>query len=178
VFGGVDARPVGFESTRIQRGPCPSLFSFQTHSPSRVMRLTTSLSLPSPRLLGWITILGLWFGMFGPTTYAQSGGEPAAVVGMTNSLNFSPDTVRVQVGETVRWENSSIIVHTVTADPEEATKDQSVQLPEKASPFDSGPLDPDATFEHTFTVPGTYRYFCVPHEGTKMYGTVIVNPTD
>jgi plastocyanin len=109
---------------------------------------------------------------------AQSGGGPAATVGMTNTLEFDPDTVRVQVGETVRWTNSSIIVHTVTADPDEATKDESVRLPEAAAPFDSGDMDPKATFQHTFEVPGTYRYFCIPHEGTKMYGTVIVEPAD
>jgi plastocyanin len=51
-------------------------------------------------------------------------------------------------------------------------------LPKAASAFDSGNLDPKETFEHTFDVPGTYRYFCIPHEGTKMYGTVIVESTD
>lgn len=142
------------------------------------MTFAPSSSLHLPRHLGWIAVLGLCLGTFAPTAFTQSDGEPAVVVGMTNSLNFAPDTVRVQVGETVRWENSSIIVHTVTADPEKATKEESVQLPETASPFDSGNLDPDATFEHTFTVPGTYRYFCIPHEGTKMYGTVIVKEAD
>lgn len=117
-------------------------------------------------------------GLLGTPAPAQSNSGPAAVVGMTNTLKFEPDTVRIEAGETVRWENSSIIVHTVTADPEKATKDESVQLPERASPFDSGNLDPEATFEHTFEVPGTYRYFCIPHEATKMYGTVLVEPAD
>ena len=97
---------------------------------------------------------------------------------MTNSLNFEPDTVRIERGQTVRWENTSVIVHTVTADPDEATIDGSVKLPDGASPFDSGTLDPKATFEHPFDTPGTYRYFCIPHEGTKMYGTVIVEPAE
>lgn len=104
----------------------------------------------------------------------QSDSAVAAEVGMTNTLKFTPDTVRVEVGETVRWTNSSIIVHTVTADPEEATIDESVRIPDGAAPFDSGIMDPKATFEHTFEVAGTYRYFCMPHEATKMYGTVIV----
>lgn len=108
----------------------------------------------------------------------QAQEDPAETVGMTNTLEFTPDTVRVEVGETVLWKNSSIIVHTVTADPKKATKEESVRLPEGASAFDSGNLDPEATFTHTFTVPGTYRYFCIPHEGTKMYGTVIVQSDD
>lgn len=97
---------------------------------------------------------------------------------MTNTLKFTPDTVRVEVGETVRWENTSLVMHTVTADPSEATMDGSVQLPKGAAPFDSGNLDPEDRFEHTFTEPGTYRYFCIPHEVTKMRGTVIVTPAD
>lgn len=109
---------------------------------------------------------------------AQSDRDPAAVVGMTNTLAFTPDTVQVQVGQTVRWENTSVVVHTVTADPDKATLKGSVHLPDGASAFDSGTLDPEETFEYTFEVPGRYRYFCIPHEATKMIGTVIVKPAD
>ena len=50
------------------------------------------------------------------------------------------------------------------------------RLPERAEPFDSGSIDPGASFERRFTVPGTYKYFCKPHEGAKMYGWVRVEP--
>lgn len=100
--------------------------------------------------------------------------EPAAIVGMTNSLRFTPPTVRIKVGETVRWKNSSLLVHTVTADPAEATIEGSVALPEGAEAFNSGLMDPEQTFEHTFTEAGTYTYFCIPHEAAKMRGQVIV----
>lgn len=129
---------------------------------------------PIRRGLALVLVFGVWLGQLGGSASAQSNSEPAVTVGMTNTLKFKPDTVRVQVGETVRWDNTSIVVHTVTADPEEATLEGSVRLPEGASPFDSGTMDPEATFEHIFEVPGTYRYFCIPHEATKMYGTVIV----
>jgi plastocyanin len=136
-------------------------------------------SLPRmQRIAGGIVALSLWMSLLALPAPAQSGGGPAATVGMTNTLEFDPDTVRVEAGQTVRWTNSSIIVHTVTADPEKATQDESVRLPEGAAPFNSGDMDPKATYEHTFEVPGTYRYFCIPHEGTKMYGTVIVDPAD
>jgi plastocyanin len=103
-----------------------------------------------------------------------SADGPAAVVGMTNTMTYTPDTVRVEVGETVRWENSSAVMHTVTADPDEAFKDESVMLPDGASSFHSGNLNPKETFEYTFEVAGTYRYFCVPHEAVGMRGTVVV----
>ena len=111
-----------------------------------------------------------------PSASSPTDDDPAATVGMTNMLKYTPDTVRVEVGATVRWENSSIIMHTVTADPGESTVDGSVQLPDGAEPFDSGDMDPEATFEHTFETPGTYQYFCIPHEGANMYGWVIVEP--
>ena len=98
---------------------------------------------------------------------------PAATVEMTNSLNFTPDTVIIHTGETVRWKNTSLLVHTVTGDPSKETMEISATLPEGARPFDSGYLDPNETFEHTFTVPGTYGYFCIPHEAA-MRGIVIV----
>lgn len=129
---------------------------------------------------GLITFFGMLatVGLLVEPAVGQANENAAETVGMTSTLEFTPDTVRIAVGKTVRWKNSSMIVHTVTADPKKATKEESVRLPEGASAFDSGNLDPEATFKHTFTVPGTYRYFCVPHEGTKMYGTVIVESSD
>lgn len=104
--------------------------------------------------------------------------EPAVVVEMTNMVTFAPDSVQISVGETVRWDNTSLIAHTVTADPDEATLDESVHLPEGAEPFDSGVLDAEERFSHTFTTPGTYKYFCIPHEGAKMDGIVVVTPAE
>lgn len=112
----------------------------------------------------------------GTATVILPTEDPAAVVEMTNTLTFIPDTVEVSQGETVEWRNTSLIVHTVTADPDKATLDESVRLPSGAAPFDSGDMDAGDVFQHTFKHPGTYRYFCIPHEGAKMWGTVIVQP--
>lgn len=101
-------------------------------------------------------------------------GEPAAIVTMSNKLKFQPATVTVKAGETVRWHNKSVLVHTVTANPELAAKARDVALPDGAKPFNSGNLKPKATFEHKFTVPGTYKYFCIPHEAAGMVATVVV----
>ncbi|WP_263792166.1 cupredoxin domain-containing protein [Salinibacter sp.] len=51
------------------------------------------------------------------------------------------------------------------------------RLPDGATPFHSGDLEPEATFEYTFETPGRYRYFCVPHEAA-MRGVVIVEPVE
>ena len=107
-------------------------------------------------------------------TGGGAAAAPAAVVEMDNRLRFLPDTIRVAVGETVEWRNASDLLHTVTADPERAFQRANVLLPDGAEPFDSGDLAPGAVFRHTFTVAGTYRYTCVPHEPAGMMGVVIV----
>lgn len=103
-----------------------------------------------------------------------SAAGDTVVVGMTNSLAFTPATVRVRVGQTVVWRNMSDIMHTVTADASQAQVAASVRLPEGASPFDSGTMEPGTSFSHRFTVAGEYRYFCTPHERAGMVGAVIV----
>ena len=131
--------------------------------------------------------LSRWFGSGGaePATAVAvgrggeedaGGADPDAVVEMDNRLRFLPDTVRVKVGGTVAWRNTSDIVHTVTADPERAARDESVRLPAGAQPFDSGDMVPGSEFRHRFTVAGSYTYFCAPHELAGMVGVVIVEP--
>jgi plastocyanin len=101
-------------------------------------------------------------------------GDSAVTVQATDALRFTPSEVRVQIGDTVRWENQSTVVHTVTADPDRAADAANVELPDGAAPFDSGFVDPGDSFTHTFDTPGTYRYVCIPHEGVGMIGTIVV----
>lgn len=95
-------------------------------------------------------------------------------VAMTDRLTFEPEVLQIQAGETVTWVNESVIAHTATADPDKATKAASVSLPAGAEGFDSGMLAKGESYSHTFTHPGRYHYFCIPHEGAKMYGVVEV----
>lgn len=113
-----------------------------------------------------------------PVVAADADADGAARVGaevaMDNSMSFLPDTVRIAVGEAVRWRNAGDIVHTVTADPRLAGRGESVRLPPGARPFDSGDLRPGEEFVHLFTKPGVYAYFCVPHELAGMVGVILV----
>ena len=87
---------------------------------------------------------------------------------------YEPANVTIKVGETVEWLNNGGLVHSVTAVPAEASSPKDVALPGGAATFDSGFMPPGSKFQYTFTVPGTYRYFCVPHEALGMIGTVVV----
>lgn len=100
--------------------------------------------------------------------------EADVIVEMTGSLTFAPATVTIRVGETVRWDNVSSVPHTVTADPAEVADPDNVSLPAGALPFASPLISAGGSYARTFTVTGTYRYVCVPHEGAGMLGTVIV----
>lgn len=96
------------------------------------------------------------------------------VVTLSNELKFEPNHVTVHVGQTIEWNNASVLVHTVTDVPKLASNAKDVALPPQASSFNSGNLAPGATFRHRFSVPGTYRYFCIPHEAAGMIGEVTV----
>ena len=105
--------------------------------------------------------------------YAQTG-MIADTITMTNDSEYVPTEVSIKKGQIVVWKNTSDLIHTVTCDPGKAVKDENVSLPESASPFDSGRLDPQEAFSKQFNVPGTYIYFCIPHEMLGMVGKIIV----
>lgn len=102
----------------------------------------------------------------------------AVVIRMTDRFTYAPQSATVTAGETVRWTNAAEVSHTVTADPEKALYEEDVELPAGAEPFDSGEIAPGATWEMTFTTPGLYRYFSIPHEQQGMLGQVLVEPPE
>ncbi|KAG0328848.1 hypothetical protein BGZ99_004336 [Dissophora globulifera] len=71
------------------------------------------------------------------------------------NFSFQPQTVTVQPGDTVIWTNSDTTAHTVTTD---------------TTGFDSGNINPGATFSHTFATAATVKYHCSIHP--FMLGTV------
>jgi plastocyanin len=72
---------------------------------------------------------------------------------------FSPRTIAVAPGTTVRWTNYGQKAHTVTS---------------RDGQFDSGELLPGATFSRTFSTPGVYYYYCRHHTGQRMEGAIVV----
>jgi plastocyanin len=70
---------------------------------------------------------------------------------------FSPTPLEVGVGSEVTWSNVDPTAHTVTA---------------RDGSFDSGILDPGASFGNTFEREGTFAYFCEIHP--TMRGSVRV----
>src|SRR5687767_10295356 len=94
------------------------------------------------------------------------------VVQMTSTYSYEPKEIRVSVGDTVEWRNTSPFPHTVTA--ARNASPLLVRLPTTAQEFDSGRLQPGATYRQRLTVPGVYQYISQTAVGTDMVGTVIV----
>jgi plastocyanin len=104
-------------------------------------------------------------------------------IGM-NRTEFLPAEYEVSVGDTVIWKNTSEADHTVTAYetliPDDAEYFASGGYESQAAAYDAwddrgGRLGTRETFEHTFEIPGTYEYFCIPHEGAEMTGEIVVS---
>lgn len=107
--------------------------------------------------------------------HAGSEDVPAATVHMTAANKFDPETVTIKAGEAVRWVNDAGgPSHTVTTDPSMVQDETHVAIPEGAKTFSSGAIGPGKSYQHTFEVPGIYRYACAPHEGNKMLGKIVV----
>jgi plastocyanin len=104
---------------------------------------------------------------------------PAAagpLVTITDGFAFDPPAVTIRAGETIEWRNASAFSHTVTDDPAKAGQAGDASLPPGAPPFSSGELHPGESFRQRLAVPGSYAYFCLPHEGVGMLGRITVLP--
>jgi plastocyanin len=95
-----------------------------------------------------------------PDSAAQTPGQaPRSVRAAMKNLTFLPRRLEITAGTTVAWKNDDPLDHSVTA------VDKS---------FDSGLLRSGATWNRTFTQPGTYEITCTPHPFMKV--TVVVRP--
>lgn len=94
--------------------------------------------------------------------------------GCSNGLFcYKPATFAVPRGTKVVWTNNSGTIHTVTR----CTKAQCSGLnggTGKQTKFGSATVQAHKTYAFTFTMPGTYRYFCKIHGYGIMHGTVTV----
>jgi len=138
--------------------------SLERHDRRTVLRLSTAT----------LATLGTTGCLSGQVSSVQA-------ITMPENLTFEPRTATIQTGESVKWTNESDIEHTVTAYEDE--------IPDEAAYFASGDFEseraarnqvsegliaPGENYEHTFDHPGSYGYFCIPHESSGMVGTVRV----
>lgn len=78
-------------------------------------------------------------------------------VNATSSLTFSPQTVNVFVGDTIKWTRTGGS-HTTTCDGQTFTS-----RPAGALPWNAPLTSVSPTFTYVIQVAGTYNYICEPH---------------
>lgn len=89
------------------------------------------------------------------------GGDVTIVQGAGNQNNgqfYTPQSLTVKVGTTVKWVNHDGTTHTVTSKGSNA--------------FDSGYIPAGGSFGFKFSQPGSYQYYCTLHPW--MTGTIVV----
>ncbi|MGI8961503.1 MAG: cupredoxin domain-containing protein [Bryobacteraceae bacterium] len=89
------------------------------------------------------------------------GAEPPKRANVTSKVNtvlisqfkYQPDTLVVNVGDTVEWKNADIVPHTITA--------------VDGKTFDSGGMAKGASWRFIVIKKGTYEYLCTLHPNMK-----------
>ena len=94
-----------------------------------------------------------------PASTTTSGGSGGGTVRVTmKNIAFSPQSVRVKVGQKVDWTNDDGVAHNVTAT--------------SGASFRSSDFGQGGTFSYSPTRAGTIDYVCTLHPG--MDGTIVV----
>lgn len=120
--------------------------------------------------MGLLIVAGLAMAVGGclmmSTSNGGDSGPTAANAVAIQNFSYSPRSITIPVGQAVRWTNRDPVAHTVTSgNPGDAD----------AGAIFNATLAPEATFEHTFSAPGEFVYFCIPHQSlASMRGAVVI----
>ena len=109
--------------------------------------------------ISWLVAMSLlMLSTFVPAAWAQG---QKVTVGMEDNF-FDKADITVEPGTTVTWVQRGQYGHTTTS---------------YDGLWDSGLIEggTEGTYSYTFEEPGTYEYFCKPHEEVGMVGTVTVS---
>lgn len=113
----------------------------------------------------WALVIGLVL-IFGTLVAYQPTPElvkpSASGIGVGITSDLCPNVI-VNAGDQVAWTNQDNKEHIVRENPAKGT-----------SRFDSGTLQPEDSFTHTFIEPGEYRYICASDR--IMTGTITIQP--
>jgi len=108
---------------------------------------------------------------FGLSASGLSGGGSNSIFDITIlNFAFSPASLTIPVGSTVRWTNLDGPAHTATS----TNGFFGIGQPSPNGVFNSGILTTNQTFSYTFTTDGSFNYYCLPHPGMQANITVFI----
>jgi len=155
---------------RILRGALGTIKVQGPSNPAIIMSIKNGTG-PSPTTMN----------MTSETQTTASNETPTAsnsTVVIIQNFAYNPSQITVTAGATVTWINRDTVGHTVTEGTPQAPKPANQRL------FDSShgtegtdviTIAPGQSFSFTFTTPGQYDYYCIPH--SYMTGQVTVLPS-
>lgn len=113
------------------------------------------------KLIPSLALVALAFALRGAGAHAATPPAllPAVLTIHIKDFKYNPTPAEIHVGDRVTFVNDDNEPHTVTA------TDKS---------YDSEGLDTNNTWQHVYSKPGTYKYFCELHPYMK--AVVIVTP--
>ncbi|CAD6338098.1 unnamed protein product [Miscanthus lutarioriparius] len=86
-------------------------------------------------------------------------------------LVFEPSEFTVKAGDTITFKNNAGYPHNVVFDEDEVPSGVDATKISQEEYLNA----PGETYSVTLTVPGTYAFYCEPHQGAGMVGKVTVN---
>ena len=116
---------------------------------------------------------GVFAGLVGVGLMAAPAVANAADVKLgsdSGQLVFVPDEIKVKVGDSVTWTGNKGLPHNVVFDEENVPDGVDAE----ALSHSDNIGDEGEKVTTKFTKAGTYGYYCEPHRGAGMNGTVIV----
>lgn len=120
----------------------------------------------------------------GPTVggrNAVSDTITVKMIGSSSGYSFEPSTVQIKVGQSVKFVTVSGGPHNVTFDQQDIPAGTAPALdqdmPRQQAKL-TGPLvtNPNDSYTITFNgvKPGTYKFYCLPHQSFGMQGSIVV----
>ncbi|OEL15836.1 Plastocyanin, chloroplastic [Dichanthelium oligosanthes] len=87
------------------------------------------------------------------------------------ALVFEPSEFSVKAGDTITFKNNAGFPHNIVFDEDEVPSGVDVEKISQSEYLNAQ----GETYSVTLTVPGTYGFYCEPHQGAGMVGKVTVN---
>ena len=92
------------------------------------------------------------------TKEKPAGTEHLVII---DDSSFTPEEIKIKVGDTVTWINQGLQSHTVTSWYEQEDEDHTVHVT-IGQTWDSGYIEPGGSYSKTFNTTGRYDYFSFP----------------
>jgi plastocyanin len=111
-----------------------------------------------------ISIATVGFALSASAATVKLGGDGGALV-------FDPASISIKAGESVEWVNNVGFPHNIVFDEDDIPSGASAEALSHEDYLNA----PGEKVSSKFSTPGKYSYYCEPHQGAGMKGTITVN---